>query len=204
MLAKHFEGQSLRQIYTNLYLNDYSELWVQVAKEINSKASYCRFYYVDCYLRGAFKDSMKQRTKIVDQFILEKIQENLPEWQVMTPKQRFSFVRQQLRDKFMKPDESGELVYHMEQLYDHSLNFIRPRGAFVESEEDIHALFRKCASQFPYIYSAPKRSEDTSSKGKSAKDKRVAQNTSEETDDYSSDFGSTTESASESEATASG
>lgn len=74
-------------------MHDHSELWAQVASKVGSKASYCRFYYMDCYTRSSFKDSMRQNNRTVDQFILKKIQENLPKWKIMSSKQRLFFIR---------------------------------------------------------------------------------------------------------------
>ena len=72
-MASNFEGQTLRKIYTELYMKDYSDMWNQIANKVGSKASYCRFYYMDCYTRSAFKDNMKLHNKVVDSFVLEKI-----------------------------------------------------------------------------------------------------------------------------------
>ena len=55
----------------------------------------------------------------------------------MQSKQRLTFIRQLLRDNLIKFNERGELIYHMEQLYDHLINFIKPKGVFAESESDI-------------------------------------------------------------------
>lgn len=54
-------------------MKDYSDMWNQIANKVGSKASYCRFYYMDCYTRSAFKDNMKLHNKVVDSFVLEKI-----------------------------------------------------------------------------------------------------------------------------------
>lgn len=148
---------------------------------------------MDCYARSAFKDNLRQHNRVVDQFILEKIKENLPKWKTMASKQRSLFIRQILRDNYVKFNEHGELVYHMEQLYDHLMNFIKPRGMFIETDDEIRALFKKCLGFINSNTRTSKNLENNVSKGK------YSQATSDKSEESMSYLESESESTSDSE-----
>ncbi|CAL5993759.1 Hypothetical_protein [Hexamita inflata] len=146
-VSRFFPSKTERQIYAELQKPEAEELWKMIGQLINVRPIYIRQYYVDSHLRAAFRDSFKEQTVAVDLAIIDHFQKNIREFRDLDVRQKFTYIRQYLRDVFHQPDQNGQFEYHYEQLFDHSVNFLKIDGEFIGDTEQCEYVRSKILSR---------------------------------------------------------